>query len=246
MASSPTDPCTKEMANYARLCLVLLNVGCQVFREVFNRIHHPTKLQAVLSSYPVHSFLETLYKGNTKILNSTQWGNLYPNDPSSVSSINFDITLLTVLLENICNLSPPATGWDNVPPVEEQSIEADIIRVRYLRDLVYGNGMTTSANDMMFSTYWQKIRDTLVRLGGVSYGATIDKMKTVMIDSVIQEHLRELLKQWKEDEENIREGMRRMQRKGESSSAATTYRQESKAQGNYKNIQIRKKTKTTS
>ena len=232
-SASPTDPCTTEMTNHARLCLLLLDVGCQVFREALDRIHPPARLQTVLSRYTEHSFLESLYKGKTKILNSTQWGNLYPNDPSSVSSKNFDITLLTVLLENICYLSPPATGWDNVPAVEEQSIEADIIRVRYLRDLVYGNGMTTSANDMMFSTYWQKIRDTLVRLGGVSYGATIDKMKTVTMDSVIQEHLRKLLKQWKVDEENIRKKM--VQRKGKYSSTAATHRLQSEnVQGNFK------------
>lgn len=74
-----------------------------------------------------------------RVLNPTQWGNLYPPINTTVSSKTFNITLLVVLLRNICSFSPPATGWDALPPATDVSTEADIVRVKYFRNTVYGH-----------------------------------------------------------------------------------------------------------
>ena len=129
---------TKETTNYARLCRLLVDVGSQVLRSTFDRIHPPATLHTVLGSTSVHyATLQSLYKGKKKVLNPTQWGKLYPTH-SPVSSAAFDITLLTVLLRNICALSPPANGWDCLPLTTNISIADDIARVKYYRNTVYG------------------------------------------------------------------------------------------------------------
>ena len=116
----------KETTNYARLCRLLMDVGSQVLRSTFDKIHPPATLHTVLGSTSVHyATLQSLYKGRKKVLNPTQWGNLYPSH-SPVSSATFDITLLTVLLRNICGLSPPANGWDRLPLATNISIADDI------------------------------------------------------------------------------------------------------------------------
>ncbi|KAL9965532.1 hypothetical protein ACROYT_G029345 [Oculina patagonica] len=201
-AAPPPVPSTKETTNYARLCRLLVDVGSQALRDTFDGIHPPAGLYLVLARHPEHATLQTLRK--KKILNPTQWGKLFPTIPSTVSSASFDITLLMVLLRNICSLHAPTTGWDSLPPPADTSKEANIARVKYYRNTVYGHASQASVDDATFNTYWQDISNALVALGGASYGAAINKLKNECMDPDTEEHYRELLKQWKKDEDNIK------------------------------------------
>ncbi|XP_078381732.1 uncharacterized protein LOC144664461 isoform X15 [Oculina patagonica] len=202
-AAPPPVASTKEMTNYARLCRLLVDVGSQALRDTFDGIHPPAGLHLVLARHPEHATLQTLR--TRRILNPTQWGKLYPTIPSSVSSASFDITLLMVLLRNICGLHAPATGWDSLPPPADTSKEANIARVKYYRNTVYGHASQASVDDATLNTYWQDISNALVALGGASYGAAINKLKIECMDPDTEEHYRELLKQWKKDEDNIKD-----------------------------------------
>ena len=208
MASAPPSfSSTKETTNYARLCRLLVDVGTQALRDTFDGIHPPTVLHGVLKSPgPVHTTLQSLRK--KKILNATQWGKLYPTISSSVSSAHFDITLLMVLLRNICGLTPPATGWDNLPPATDMSVEANIARVKFYRNNVYGHASQASVDDPTFNTYWLDISNALVGLGaqtGINYGAGINKLKAECMDPDIEMHYKELLKEWKKDDNSIKD-----------------------------------------
>ena len=196
---------TKKTTNYARLCRLLVDVGSQVLRSTFDKIHPPATLHTVLGSTSVHcATLQSLYKGKKKVLNPTQWGKLYPSH-SLVSSATFDITLLTVLLRNICGLGPPANGWDRLPLATNISIADDIARVKYYRNTVYGHAPQASVDDSSFIAYWQEIREALVRLGGAHFRAEIDNLEHDCMDPVIQQHYRELMKQWKKDDDSTKD-----------------------------------------
>ena len=196
---------TKETTNYARLCRLLVDVGSQVLRSTFDKIHPPATLHTVLGSTSVHyATLQSLYKGRKKVLNPTQWGKLYPTH-APVSSAAFDITLLTVLLRNICGLGPPANGWDRLPLAANIGIADDIARVKYYRNTVYGHASQASVDDRSFSAYWQEIREALVRLGGAHFRAEIDNLEHDCMDPDIEEHYRELMKQWKKDDDSIKD-----------------------------------------
>ncbi|KAL9984430.1 hypothetical protein ACROYT_G006719 [Oculina patagonica] len=199
--SSPATLSTKETTNYARLCRLLVDVGTQALRGTFDAIHPPANLHTVLAGNK--TTLQTLR--TRKIINPTQWGKLFPAIPNSVSSRDFDITLLMVLLRNICGLPSPATGWDTFPALTDVSREADIARVKYFRNTVYAHAEHASVDDATFNTYWQDIRDTLVRLGGVQYRAAIDNLETECMDPEIEDHYKELLSQWKKDEDNVKD-----------------------------------------
>ncbi len=211
--ASATSPfaSTKETTNYARLCRLLVDVGSQALRDTFDKIHPPATLHAVLSSHSVHyATLQSLYTGKKKVLTPTQWGKLYPPVPFSVSSASFDITLLTVLLRNICGFGPPVFGWDNLPPPADTSFADDIARVKYYRNTVYGHASQASVDDTSFNTYWPEIREALVRLGGPSLRAYIDNLEHDCMDPDIEEHYRELMKQWKTDDDIIKEKLEEM------------------------------------
>ena len=209
MASAPLlAPSSKETTNYARLCRLLVDGGTKALRYTFDKFHSPANLLNVLKAGSAeHSTLQSIRK--RKIINATQWGKLYPSPPSSVTSEDFDITLLMVLLRNICGLAAPAKGWDSLPPASDTSVEANIARVKYFRNLVYGHASQASVDDPTFNTWWQDIRAALVVLGVDA--AAITKLKTETMDPDTEKHFRELLKEWKNDEENIKDQLDRME-----------------------------------
>ena len=200
MASSvPIFRSTKETTNYARLCRLLVDVGSQVLRQKFDSICPPATLNSYLSSPAVQTTLRTLKA--RRVLNPSQWDKLYPPVGTvSVSSRDFDITLLMVLLRNICGLTTPASGWDCLPPATDLTPEADIARIKWYRNTVYGHASHASVDDATFASCWTDIKATLVRLGGATYGPAIDLLQNAGMDPVIEEHYKNLLKQWKVDE----------------------------------------------
>ena len=195
----PTASSTKETTNYARLCRLLVDVGTQALRDTLDAIHTPANLHLALIGNK--TTLQSLRM--QKIINPTQWGKLFPTIPCSVSSASFDITLLMVLLRNICGLLPPATGWDNLPAATDVSREADIARVKYFRNTVYAHAEHASVDNANFSHYWKEVRDAMVRLGGVLYRPAIDHLETECMDPDTEDHYKEVLSQWKKDEDNV-------------------------------------------
>ena len=209
MASGPAAfASTQETTNYARLCRLLVDVGCTVLRDTFDSIHPPVNLHGVFSSPSVSSTLQSLRKN--RVLNSLQWGKLFPAVASSVSSANFDVTLLMVLLRNICGLSPPAStcSWDKLPPDSDNSTEANVVRIKCYRNDVYGHATKASVDDATFNVLWQKISSAVLALGS-GYGTVISKLKTECLDPAAEAHYQKLLSDWKKDDD-ILKGMHGM------------------------------------
>ena len=208
-ATTPTASSTKETTNYARLCRLLVDIGTQALRDTLNSLHPPANLYTVLAANK-----PTLQSLRAKrIINPTQWGKLFPAIPNSVSTHSFDTTLLMILLRNLCGFTAPLTGWDAMPAVTDLSREADIARVKYFRNTVYGHAENASVDDVKFNDYWCDIRDTLVRLGGVSYKAAIDDLRNECMDPEVEDHYMELLSEWKKDEDNIKDQLDEIMKK---------------------------------
>ena len=210
MASAPPSASsTKETTNYARLCRLLVDIGTQALRDTFDAIHAPGNLHSVLAAKkPTLQYLR-----KKKIINQIQWRKLFPAIPNLVSSRDFDTTLLMVLLRNLCGLTAPLTGWDALPAVTDLSREADIARVKYFRNTVYGHAENASVDDVKFNDHWRDIRDTLVRLGGVTYKTAIDDLRNECMDPEIEDCYMELLGEWKRDDDNIKDQLNEIMKK---------------------------------
>ena len=236
-SATPTVSSSKKTTNYARSCRLLVDVGTQALRDTLDVIHAPTNLHAVLAANkPTLQGLRS-----RKIINSTQWGRLFPVIPSSVSSKTFDTTLLMVLLRNVCGLPSPMTGWDTLPAATDMTREADIARIKYFRNTVYAHAEQASVDDTTFNAYWQDIRDILVRLGGVRYRAAIDNLQTECMDPETEDHYKQLLIEWKKDEDNIKDELKEignkmtdvMKKLDDLTAATVTNRQESSDEGRF-------------
>ena len=174
-----------------------------MLRDTFDSIIPPENLRELLKRDQVHSRLQLLRKKG--VLSSFHWSKLYPATPTEVSSASFDIPLLIVLLRTICNLNPPPAGWDTPPLTADTSRESDIARIKYFMNAVSKHAAEGSVSDAVFNSYWQQIRDTLVRLGGADFEDTITEMKHQEMDALDEEHFKEILKQWKKIEDDIKD-----------------------------------------
>ncbi|KAK3586426.1 hypothetical protein CHS0354_017068 [Potamilus streckersoni] len=135
MASSKILAPSAEKVNFSRIIALLIDGGKLALRCQFDQHFPPSCLDKDLCQGKIRKTLGDMKRKGT--INDIQWYRLYPPTTGPpVSSENFDISLFTCLLRNICGLNPPKTGWDNTPSPGDKSPEADIVRIRLLRNEV--------------------------------------------------------------------------------------------------------------
>ena len=163
MESPPTSPLasSEETDNGSKLRRLLLDGGTPALRRVFDGVHYPSRLAAALDVE--RQTLDRLLKNH--VLTRKQWDQLFPTGDVCVDSGTFDITLLTILLTNICRLRCPRTGWTDKPPSSDTSQEANIVRLRYYRNKLCHSPSGSGVSSLDFEAYWQEIADALVALG---------------------------------------------------------------------------------
>ena len=165
MAAAP-DPdevlcSTSGKTNFQRITRLLISGGTSLLTEIFDSIYPPSHLPTILSN-PV---TKNQLKGAK--LTMPQWHCLCPSPGVYGKSADFDVTLLFRLLRTICNLAPPATGWDALPASTDHSLTADIARIKFYRNSIYSHvnqGMAITNDE--FPTLWQEISEALVRIAG--------------------------------------------------------------------------------
>ena len=164
MATAAPSPLASsvEKTNGNKLSRLLIDGGTTVLRNVFDSYHPPKTLFVNLhANYSILSNLRC-----KKILNGSQWEKLFPPGGGHPSSKNFDITLLFLLLSNICGLYPPPSGpWHKMPPASDTSTEANLTRVKFYRNELYGHVATTGIPTPEFIVKWQEVSSVLVSLG---------------------------------------------------------------------------------
>ena len=184
---------TSGKENFQRITRLLISGGTSLLRESFDSICSPTRLPTILSNSATKNQLKSAK------LTMPQWHCLYPSPGVYGKSADFDVTLLFRLLRTICNLTPPSTGWDALPVTTDHSLTADIARIKYYRNSVYGHvnqGMTITDNE--FPTLWQDISEALVRIAG-----QISSTRKTAWQGAIAKYLTDPLTT--EDERNVQE-----------------------------------------
>ena len=152
---------------------------------------HP-HLSAVLGNPTVKSHLKTL-KG---VLTQPEWDCLYnPQSGAYGKSTDFDISLLCKLLREICSLTPPATGWKDLPNITDHSLGADLVRIRIYRNKIYGHNHSMEISNADFANLWMEISEALLRIAGRISSAKRDEWKN-SIEKFFQEPLTPDAKEW--------------------------------------------------
>ena len=179
---------TDEKANFQRLTRLLMRGGLSLLKEVFDSIHPSHNLPAVLSNPAIKAQLQTLKRN--RVLTRPEWNCLYnPSGPGTYGkSTDFDISLLCKLLRAICSLTPPTTGWDNLPSSTDQSLGADLVRIRIYRNTIYGHNHSMEITNADFEKLWMEISEALLRIASSISSAKRDEWKK-SIESFFHEPL---------------------------------------------------------
>ena len=172
---------TSTKANFQRLTRLLMCGGLRLLRETFDSIHSPADLSLRLSD-PI---IQAQLRGAR--LTSPMWSCLYPSPGVYGKSTDFDITLIFRLLRTICNLTPPPgpRGWDDLPDSSDHSFEADLVRIKYYRNEVYGHSKTMEMTDTEFGDLWGKISEALIRIAAGLSSEKEDEWNTSIDDFLL-------------------------------------------------------------
>ncbi len=193
----------EEKGNFTRLSRLLVDKGTEALRVTFDAIHPPANLPAVLNGNRT-----SLLRLKPRVINDAQWDLLFPPFGNPPDSKTFDVTLLTVLFRNICGLSPPATGWNTMPLDTDRSPQANVTRVKLLRNQIYAHVSSTEVDKTAFENLWQKVSVALVALKIPQ--KEIDDLKTCPLGPEEEIYVR-TLKEWvlkEEDHRNILDDLR--------------------------------------
>ena len=203
MASAAPSPLASsvEKTNGAKLSRLLIDGGTTVLRKIFDGHHPPANLAADLNANK--SSLSILLK--KKVLHKPQWDKLFPPGGVAPDSKSFDITLLFLLLTNICGLTPPPSGWHIKPLPSGTSHEANLARVKFYRNVLYGHVTTTGVDTPSFSALWTEISGVLVSLGLDQ--AEIDRLRA---EKGGEQDYIDVLIEWADSEEYIKSQLKNM------------------------------------
>lgn len=199
---------TSGKANFYRFARLLISGGTSLLREIFDAHCPPSQLAKILSAPAT----KTLLKGAR--LTKPQWDHLYPSPGVYGNSTDFDITLLTRLLRTICNITPPSAGWDTPPSNTDHKLAADLVRIRLIRNSVYGHvNQMMEITDKEFPSLWQEISEVLVRTAG-HFGHEKKQEWQKAIDKFLKDPLTQKdeinvdeLKRWYENDMEVKKAL---------------------------------------
>lgn len=74
----------------------------------------------------------------------------------ATSSEDFDVTLMICILRNLNFVQPPPSGWDKLPPVGDNSLGANLTRIKEHRN-TFCHSSKTKINDKKFKRLWSSL-----------------------------------------------------------------------------------------
>ena len=194
---------TAGKGNFQRVTRLLIAGGTSLLREIFDVLRPPSNLPTLLSNPATQRQLKAAK------LTKPQWDCLFPSPGVYGKSTDFDVTLLFRLLRTICGLAPPATGWDVLPPSSDHSLTAELARIKYYRNSIYGHvNQSMEVTDDEFPSLWEEISGALVRIAGQisparkrEWQRTVDKFLKDPLTLEDEMNAQELNRWYKEDME---------------------------------------------
>ena len=199
MASTPYAA-TEEMTNVYRVARLLMCPCTYQLRDLLRFYIPPASFPAVIQREK---------KRLLRLLTKPQRELLFPN--SGVYSGNYDdmdISLLYILLRNLCAIQEHIKGWGNTPDSTDRSVSANIERLRRAR-----NQCGHSLGGMCYTEFnqiWSEIKATVVDLdkallNGNKYQYIVDSIQNDTMDPVRDKQYRDQLHEQMKQTEKVME-----------------------------------------
>ena len=101
-------------------------------------------------------------------------------------------------------------GWDDLPNSSDHSLEADLVRIKYYRNEVYGHSKTMEIADTEFDDLWRDISEALIRIAATISHARRDEWKKSIDEFLVnpltpeEERCTEELKLWYKQDMDVK------------------------------------------
>ncbi|XP_062619961.1 uncharacterized protein LOC134281521 [Saccostrea cucullata] len=155
-SSAPYFCQKKATENYFRVCQLIMTICSDLFRDILSRHIKPSDLRLELDNN--RGKLE-------RIMNTQQKEQIYPaSGCTALSAKDLDISVLYIILRNICNIPKHKAGWGNTPLTGDMRLSACIERIRIERNLVSGHSIIGAMNDTEFKKHWEELKDAIIHI----------------------------------------------------------------------------------
>nr|XP_022307922.1 uncharacterized protein LOC111113923 [Crassostrea virginica] len=198
---------TEEMTNINRVSRLLMDPCTDQLRDLLRFYIPPAHFSTVIQT--TKSRLPRLTEPQRKLI-------LPDYGVYSGNYDDMDISLLYILLRNVCGIQAHNKGWGNAPDSVDRSVSANIERLRLARNRC--GHSTGGMSNAEFTQVWSEIRAAVVDLDktlgiGNKYQKAVDFVRNDTMDPMRDIHyLDKLLNQMKELE-SIMEKVDNLERK---------------------------------
>ena len=187
---------SEEKTNGTRLARLLIDGGTYVLRKLLDSVYPEPKL---LAKEFKKNFVKFQNLKSKRVIFDHQWEKLFP--PSGLpDSKKFDITLLHLLIREVCYLPVPLTGWHKMPADDDQSLEANIARIKCFRNELC-HSVSTSIPNEEFEDKWNTIASSLEAIKIGVYRKKIQALKNDSIDHKTRKRVEEEVEKWQQFQE---------------------------------------------
>ena len=187
---------SEEKTNGTRLARLIIDGGTHVLRKVLDSIYpEPTLLANDLKK----NLIKFQALKSKRVINKDQWDMIFPT-PGPPDSKEFDITLLHLLIREVCYLPVPLTGWHKMPADDDQSLGANIARIKCFRNELC-HSVSTSIPNEEFEEKWNTIASSLEAIKIGVYRKKIQALKNDSIDHKTHKRVEEEVEKWQQFQE---------------------------------------------
>ncbi|XP_033745570.1 uncharacterized protein LOC117331082 [Pecten maximus] len=186
-SSFSTGSSKKESNNFIRLCQLLLDIGTKVLHDKFDTLVPPSQLAYFLSCN------KSILKKKPSIGGHGR-AKLFPSDGTPCSKL-FDISLMYVLFRETRFtdddgstrplIAPPKLGWGIKPDSADSSDAANIERLRFARNDLYGHKLKAAISNEEFEETWAELYTAIISIGGDTYIQEVDNILNHTLPAVL-------------------------------------------------------------
>ena len=168
-----------------RMCQLIVTICADVLRHVLDKYIPPANLPSALQN------AQSSLTARGGPLNKQQKNLLYPRGTpaKTISSTDFDISLLYILLRNVAGIAAHSNGWGDTPKTGDNCLSACIEIIRISRNEVNGHNLTGQITDDDFNYQWSVLRSAIEKietneLSGTSFVKCVDELLVVDLNPV--------------------------------------------------------------
>ena len=176
-----------------RLVLILIDEATNVLKQFLLFSIHPETLENTLKKNSIK--LKKLK--SRRVICDVDWEKLFPASGDPPNADEFDITLLHLLIREFSNLPKPAKGWHELPDETDDSIQANITRIKFSRNEL-SHRSSTAISESEFEEKWNQISSSLEGILVHIHKQKTRRLKNDPIDENMRQKLEDHIKEWRE------------------------------------------------